>query len=133
MITVERNGLVYEVDGESLSELPKSTWIHGIDISGNYYPVYVDEYRIIHTPRHVESRDIFIAWRPIVAPIVRRWRAEIGGLYFFIEDDGTIGCAMEDGDESDNKRYSIGNYFRTKEGAEASNKAKIMRDPESER
>jgi hypothetical protein len=35
--------------------------------------------------------------------------------------------------EASNAHYSIGNYFSTREEAEASNKAKVMRDPESER
>lgn len=52
------------------------------------------------------------------APKPKRWRAEMGKLYYFI--DATF-CANREEDiytPMDNYRYNIGNYFRTKEEAE---------------
>ena len=74
-----------------------------------------------------------IAWRPIVPPKEVRWRAEMGWVYWFVDDDGETETDYDTRHVSDELRYRIGNYFRTREEAEASNKAKVMRDPESER
>jgi hypothetical protein len=74
-----------------------------------------------------------IAWRPIVPPKEVRWRAEMGCVYWFVDDDGETETDYDTRHVSDELRYRIGNYFRTREEAEASNKAKVMRDPESER
>jgi len=74
-----------------------------------------------------------IAWRPIVPPKEVRWRAEEGDWFWYI---GSTGFAHDSRDlrmEKSNAHYDVGNYFRTREEAEASNKAKVMRDPESER
>lgn len=74
-----------------------------------------------------------IAWRPIVKPKEVRWRAERGGEYFFVQGHGKVEYVNDNHDAWDDGHYSIGNYFRTREEAEASNKARVMRDPESER
>jgi hypothetical protein len=74
-----------------------------------------------------------IAWRPIAPPKEVRWRAEKGFYFWFVSSDGVALRRVASGDDSDDRFYSIGNYFRTREEAEASNKAKVMRDPESER
>ena len=74
-----------------------------------------------------------IAWRPIVPPKEKRWRAEEGGKYWYVDDDGQSEYDTDPRYDVDDARYSIGNYFRSREEAEASNKAKVMRDPESER
>jgi len=74
----------------------------------------------------------YIAWRPIVPPKEKRWRAEEGGWFWYI---GSTGFAHDSRDlrmEKSNAHYDVGNYFRTREEAEASNKAKVMRDPNSE-
>jgi hypothetical protein len=51
--------------------------------------------------------------------IPKRWRAEYNGKYFVIGNDGMI---FEDRDkryDTDNRRYVLGNYFKTKEEAQA--------------
>lgn len=53
------------------------------------------------------------------SPKPNRWRAEMGKLYYFI--DATF-CANREEDiytPMDNYRHNIGNYFRTKEEAQA--------------
>jgi hypothetical protein len=74
-----------------------------------------------------------IAWRHIVKPKEVRWRAERDHFYWFVTVLGNAQSDKEVGYEIDDARYACGNYFRTREEAEASNKARVMRDPESER
>lgn len=51
-------------------------------------------------------------------PKPKRWRAERGGHYWYVDYDGTATEIYESFDYFDEKRYSIGNYFRTFEEAE---------------
>lgn len=50
--------------------------------------------------------------------ILKRWRAEKKGIYFYVADKGCISDTWEDFDSADNKRYKLGNYFKTEEEAE---------------
>lgn len=50
--------------------------------------------------------------------IIKRWRAEKKGIYFYVADKGCISDTWEDFDSADNKRYKLGNYFKTEEEAE---------------
>ena len=50
--------------------------------------------------------------------IHKRWRAEKKGIYFYVADKGCISDTWEDFDSADNKRYKLGNYFKTEEEAE---------------
>lgn len=52
------------------------------------------------------------------SPQPKRWRAERGGHYWYVDYDGTATEIYESFDYFDDKRYSIGNYFRTFEDAE---------------
>lgn len=49
-----------------------------------------------------------------------RWRAEKGGKYYIIDVDfgNGIGVCSEDDYIIDNRRYNMGNYFKTQEEAE---------------
>ncbi len=49
----------------------------------------------------------------------KRWRAEIGGEYFFVRDRGDVGGSIEEGDRLDNYRYLTLNYFQTEQEAES--------------
>lgn len=49
---------------------------------------------------------------------IPRWRAEEGKEYYYASDDGYARLSRELGDEFDEGRYKIGNYFKTKEEAE---------------
>ena len=51
-------------------------------------------------------------------PKVERWRAEYGQGYVFIGHD-TTWQGLETGHELDDYRYNSGNYYRTREEAEA--------------
>ena len=50
--------------------------------------------------------------------ITKRWRAKITETYYCIDDFNGIYKEIESQLNSDNKRYKIGNYFKTKEEAE---------------
>ena len=48
-----------------------------------------------------------------------RWRAEDGELYYYVNMYGNVEPFTERKEWSDDKSYNSGNYFRTKEEAEA--------------
>lgn len=49
----------------------------------------------------------------------KRWRAEGGGKYWYLDDCGVVLSNEEWGDDTDDFRYSIGNYFKTEAEAKA--------------
>lgn len=49
----------------------------------------------------------------------KRWRAEINEIYYHIGENGIVIKDMEFYIKSDDNRYEIGNYFRTREQAES--------------
>lgn len=51
-------------------------------------------------------------------PSRKRWRAEKNQEYWYIRSDGDVDDDIELHYEMDNWKYSIGNYFKTKEEAE---------------
>ena len=52
--------------------------------------------------------------------IPKRWRAEEGGVYWFIDIDfsGKVRDLWDQRSTDENIRYNLGNYFQTKEEAE---------------
>jgi hypothetical protein len=48
-----------------------------------------------------------------------RWRAEVDGWYYHVNQCGLIAIGQDTKSENDNARYGAGNYFQTKEQAEA--------------
>ena len=52
--------------------------------------------------------------------IPKRWRAEKGGIYWFIDSDftGKVRDLWDQRSTDENVRYNLGNYFKTKEEAE---------------
>ena len=51
-------------------------------------------------------------------PEGKRWRAEEGGQYWHVEDDGLVAGDHEDKVGTDDRRYELGNYFKTEEEAQ---------------
>lgn len=51
---------------------------------------------------------------------VKRWRAEKGGIYWFIDIDfsGKVRDLWDQRSSDENTRYNLGNYFKTKEIAQ---------------
>lgn len=49
----------------------------------------------------------------------KRWRAVKGGEYWFIDGIGAIDHFIDNLYHSDDARHAVGNYFRTREEAEA--------------
>ncbi len=45
------------------------------------------------------------------------WRAECGGIYYYVDNDATIESDVDNYSFIDNDRYVIGNYFSTEEEA----------------
>jgi len=45
-------------------------------------------------------------------PSFKKWRAESGGQYFFINEDGTPQMAIDDYEDWDNYRHLTDNYFQ---------------------
>ena len=60
-----------------------------------------------------------IAWCPIVPPKVKRWRAEEGTRYYFVDYGCEVGDMFEGNSMGDRKAWLAGNYYRTREEAEA--------------
>ena len=52
--------------------------------------------------------------------IPKRWRAEKGGIYWFIDTDfsGKVRDLWDQRSTDENVRYNLGNYFKTKEEAQ---------------
>ena len=48
----------------------------------------------------------------------KRWRAKKGDKYWYVSGGATLFNVTEDDWEVDKDRYSVGNYFKTKEEAE---------------
>lgn len=48
----------------------------------------------------------------------KRWRAEIGNKYFFVDDYANVISCHDNNDMTDNYRFKMRNYFKTKEEAE---------------
>ena len=48
----------------------------------------------------------------------RRWKPELDGRYWFIDDDGNTFFSRWDNDAIDNSRYKFGNVFKTEEEAD---------------
>lgn len=59
--------------------------------------------------------------------IPKRWRAEEGGIYYFINLESSV-SKERDFDHSDYCRYELGNYFKTKEDAEKVLNSKEYKD-----
>lgn len=55
----------------------------------------------------------------------KRWRAENGGTYYYIDYNGDILIDTETFDETSDFCYLIGNYFKTKEQAEISKQNRL--------
>ena len=49
----------------------------------------------------------------------KKWRAEYGKKYWYLDDCGVVLSNEEWGDDTDDFRYRIGNYFKTEAEAEA--------------
>lgn len=66
----------------------------------------------------VSDIDNFDDWFEEI-PENKRWRAKYGGEYWYLDDCGVVLSNEECGDDTDDFRYSIGNYFKTEAEAEA--------------
>ena len=54
--------------------------------------------------------------RVIVKP--KRWRAKVGGEYFFVNSEGKVDSLHDNKTGIDNNLYYVGNYFKTREEVE---------------
>lgn len=86
-----------------------------------------------HTYKGNDENSIYFVYRGLVKIIdikysflldiveLPRWRAKKGKTYFYVSIGGGIfpNSSFEESDEVDNKRFESGNYFKTREEAEA--------------
>ena len=56
--------------------------------------------------------------KEIEKPKYKRWRAEKGEKYYFLDSSCSVVYMVDSYIESDQKRYEVGNYFKTEEEAE---------------
>ena len=63
--------------------------------------------------------------------IVKRWRAEYGNIYYYIDRKFQVSCDLENGLFIDDGNYKNGNYFETE--AEALEYAEYMKQKSLER
>lgn len=56
----------------------------------------------------------------------KRWRAEKGGVFFWIDSNNDTWICCEDNCIADDKRYKSGNYFKTEEEAQAEAERRII-------
>lgn len=68
----------------------------------------------------VESLELFLQKFNEKYGIPKRWRAEEGGIYWFIDSDftGKVRDLWDQRSTDENVRYNLGNYFKTKVEAE---------------
>jgi hypothetical protein len=57
-----------------------------------------------------------------------RWRADIGTAYYYINAFGDVTFVAESEDHYDNKKFNIGNYFKTEEEAKESKFYKVFHE-----
>lgn len=84
------------------------------------YDLYINSENDCFTIKNnlIESLEIFLQEFNEKYGTAKRWRAEKKGIYFYVADKGCISDTWEDFDSADNKRYKLGNYFKTEEEAQ---------------
>lgn len=75
-----------------------------VSVNGNTYEIELTE----EQEKQLEKE----LWKP------NRWRAGLNEAYFYLFKNGQIDKCLEQNDNVDNFRYSIGNYGETKEALE---------------
>lgn len=58
-------------------------------------------------------------WLEEIEPEYQRWRAELGGHYYYIKDTGNLSYSTDNYWDQDTLRYELGNYFASEEEARA--------------
>lgn len=69
----------------------------GAEVLSGFYELEEDNYNLATPPEY------------------RRWRAEAGGKYWFIDDCGCVIRGSDYGTVTNDYHYSIGNYYKTEE------------------
>lgn len=98
--------------GKTNDRLVINDWIFGREV----FPATTDEIRKLEAAL-AEKGKRWNAEKKCIEDLPN-WRADMGEAYFYISADCYI---MEDRDQHcyiDDKRYKVGNYFKTKEAAE---------------
>lgn len=87
-----------------------------------------DTLRLAYHKKTLENNpEILKEWFEEIPEKYERWRAERGGRYSYLGNDGTVSFSEEFGDDIDDYRYSAGLYGRTKEELEAKREYDIAR------
>ena len=59
-----------------------------------------------------------------------KWRADTNNIYYYINASGDFAFMSESGNDYDNKKFNIGNYFKTEEEAKESKFYKVFHEEE---
>ena len=79
----------------------------------------IDNYTLINSDLKTDIQD-FVNYINKKYGIPKRWRAEKGGIYWFIDTDfsGKVRDLWDQHSHDENVRYNLGNYFKTEEEAQ---------------
>ena len=107
-------------DGKSLGDGEYTPYIE-LRISGYCYEIYLTYTEIF--PQVIKNNCIEELKQRIDEinkefEVSKKWRAEKGKKYYFLNTECEIRNIWEDKTKEDETRYNLGNYFKTKEEAE---------------
>ena len=77
----------------------------------------IDDYTLIDSDLKIDIQD-FVNYINQKYGIPKKWRAEKYKEYCFLNSYGYIISCLDFYEESDNKNYELGNYFKTREEAQ---------------
>ena len=118
---------VKEIKEEIKKDFRNNGLFEWISIGGNYLcdgKIFIN--RLYPNIPFITSNETAFLFKDIVDRInekygiPKRWRAEEGGIYWFIDSDftGKVRDLWDRRSTDENVRYNLGNYFKTKEEAE---------------
>lgn len=89
----------------------RDDWYYKVDIGG----ILLESTQVENNPEYFK----LVEEKPKEEKKGKLWRAEECEWYFSIEDSNSVVSCCDDRNWIDNARFNIGNYYRTKEDAQA--------------
>lgn len=93
----------YEAVAISYTVKPSEVYLNGSD----WEPV-----------EYTGSVDWELDWPVLILEKKKRWRADIGGIYYFVSSIGKVIGIEDHRGYVENERFEVHNYYKTKEEAE---------------
>ena len=106
-------GTIMYIDEDEDSNAHK-LYVESIDVFAGY-----KVYDMLIMTNEGIGADVISNWLEELPEEKKRWRAEIEATYFYVNSDAEVRYSFEDYGPVDYDRYAIGNYFQTKEEAQA--------------